>query len=142
MNGAYDAAASADPFDRTVSCLTSLIENLSSTDALRLSHEQVEEIAEGGAREVARLLLQGHLDLRARLEEARLAALDALGRAALAEGRTRLERGHRRQLATVVGTVTVTGAPCAPRTGPTITRWLLIHFMMKLKRRSLEIGQP
>jgi methionine synthase II (cobalamin-independent) len=48
MNGAYDAAASADPFDRTVSCLTSLIENLSSTDALRQSHEQVEEIAEGG----------------------------------------------------------------------------------------------
>ncbi|MCZ4510041.1 ISKra4 family transposase [Streptomyces sp. ActVer] len=60
------------------------------------------------ARELARLLLQGHFDLRARREEAELSALNAGDRAVLAAGRTRLEKGHRRQLATVVGPVTVT----------------------------------
>ncbi|MEV2235387.1 hypothetical protein AB0H69_43465 [Streptomyces phaeochromogenes] len=35
----------------------------------------MEEDAENGARELARLLLQGHFDLRARREEAELAAL-------------------------------------------------------------------
>nr|WP_107085705.1 hypothetical protein [Streptomyces acidiscabies] len=68
----------------------------------------MEEEAENGARELARLLLQGHFDLRARREEAELSALDTGGRAQLAAGRTRLEKGHRRQLATVVGPVTVT----------------------------------
>ncbi|WP_239134963.1 hypothetical protein [Streptomyces sp. SID12488] len=68
----------------------------------------MEEDAENGARELARLLLQGHFDLRARREEVELSALDTGGRAQLAAGRTRLEKGHRRQLATVVGPVTVT----------------------------------
>ncbi|MEV7888535.1 hypothetical protein ACWD3I_44435 [Streptomyces sp. NPDC002817] len=67
----------------------------------------MEEDAENGARELVRLLLQGHFDLRARREEVELAALDADGRAALAAVRTRLEKEHRRQLATGVGPVTV-----------------------------------
>jgi hypothetical protein len=108
MTGAYAAAAAADPFDRAASFLTSLIDSLSRPEALLLSHERVEEDAEQGARELARLLLQGHLDLRARREESELSALDANGRARLVAGRTRLEKGHRRQLATVVGPVTVT----------------------------------
>ncbi|MGW2706342.1 hypothetical protein [Streptomyces sp. NPDC001340] len=73
----------------------------------------MEEDTEQGARELARLLLQGHLDLRAHREEAALSALDTGGRARLAAGRTRLEKGHRRQLATVAGPVTV--ARCALR---------------------------
>ncbi|MET9565308.1 hypothetical protein [Streptomyces tauricus] len=60
------------------------------------------------ARHEARLLLQAHLDLRARHEETELTALDPYARAALAGGRTRLERGHHRELATSVGTVRVT----------------------------------
>ncbi|MES5824657.1 ISKra4 family transposase [Streptomyces sp. RG80] len=108
MTGAYAASAVADPFDRATSFLTCLIDSLSRPDALLLPHDQVEQDAENGARELARLLLQGHLDLRARREEAHLTALEAGGRAALAAGRTRLEKHHRRQLATVVGTVTVT----------------------------------
>jgi hypothetical protein len=107
MNGAYEAATAADPFARTASFLTCLISSLSSPEALQLSHEQIEEDAEAGARELARLLLQDHLDLRARTEERALTGLDAAARAALADGRTRLEKNHRRQLATVVGTVTV-----------------------------------
>ncbi|MCX4564562.1 hypothetical protein OHA02_51685 [Streptomyces phaeochromogenes] len=39
----------------------------------------MEEDAENGARELARLLLQGHFDLRARREEAELSALAAGG---------------------------------------------------------------
>ncbi|MEI5098512.1 hypothetical protein RB200_07305 [Streptomyces sp. PmtG] len=58
-------------------------------------------------RELARLLL-AHLDLRARLEEAELTALDPCSRATLAGGRTHLEHGHHRELATVLGTVQVT----------------------------------
>ncbi|MEU0649149.1 ISKra4 family transposase [Streptomyces umbrinus] len=108
MPGAYAAAAAAGPFDRAASFLTSLIDSLSRPEALLLSHERVEENAEQAARELARLLLQGHLDLRARQEEAELSTLDTDGRAALAAGRTRLEKGHRRQLATVVGPVTIT----------------------------------
>lgn len=108
MTGAYAAASVADPFDRAASFLTCLIDSLSRPDTLLLPHEQVEQDAENGARELARLLLQGHLDLRARQEEAHLSALDTGGRAALAAGRTRLEKHHRRQLATVVGTVTIT----------------------------------
>jgi hypothetical protein len=102
------AASAADPFARAASFLTCLIDSLSGPEALLLSHDRVEEDAEKGARELARLLLQGHFDLRARREEAELSALNAGGRAVLAAGRTRLEKGHRRQLATVVGTVTVT----------------------------------
>ncbi|RPE26662.1 hypothetical protein EDD90_10955 [Streptomyces sp. Ag109_O5-1] len=113
MNGAYAAAAVADPFARAASFLTSLISSLSSPEALLLSHERIEEDAETGARELARLLLQAHLDLRARAEETALRGLDTAGRAALADGRTRLEKDHRRELATVVGTVTVTR--CAQR---------------------------
>ncbi|MFI1358252.1 hypothetical protein ACH4TV_32430 [Streptomyces sp. NPDC020898] len=101
MTGAYAAAAAADPFDRAAFFLTCLIDSLSRPEALLLPHERVEEDAENGARELARLLLQGHFDLRARREEAELAVLDTGGRAQLAAGRTRLEKGHRRQLATV-----------------------------------------
>ncbi|MFI0242224.1 hypothetical protein [Streptomyces sp. NPDC016845] len=108
MNGAYAAPQAADPFDHAASCLTSLITTLSSPDALHLSHDQAEDIAETGAREVARLLPQGHLNLRAAEEAATLTSLNATGRAALAAGRTRLETGHHRQLTTTLGPVTVT----------------------------------
>lgn len=52
-------------------------------------------------RELMRQLLQDHLDLRALREETEHAA------AAAAAGRSRVERGHGRALATVVGPVTV-----------------------------------
>jgi hypothetical protein len=93
MSARYAAATTADPFDRAVSCLTSLITSLSGPDALHLSHDRVEEQAEAGAREVARLVLQGHLDLRARREEAQLSALNRAGRAAVAEAAPDWRRG-------------------------------------------------
>ncbi|MFD7342195.1 ISKra4 family transposase [Streptomyces violascens] len=104
----YEHAALADPFARAASCFTQLVAGLSGPGLLTVPHHEVEEIAAAGGREVARLLLQGHLDLRARREEAELTGRDAAARAALAGGHTRLERGHHRELATVVGTVRVT----------------------------------
>ncbi|MFD9822243.1 ISKra4 family transposase, partial [Streptomyces violascens] len=98
----------ADPFARAVSFFTQLISDLSGPAMLALPHRDVEEMAAVRGRELARLLLQAHLDLRARREEAELTALDTCSRAALAGGRTRLERGHHRELATVIGTVRVT----------------------------------
>ncbi|MFL1906036.1 hypothetical protein ACJWDR_44190 [Streptomyces tauricus] len=87
---------------------TQLICDLSGPAALALPHQDVEETAAARGRELARLLLQAHLDLRARHEEAELTALDPYARAALAGGRTRLERGHHSELATSVATVRVT----------------------------------
>lgn len=104
----YEHAAMADPFARAVSFFTQLICDLSGPAALILPHQDVEEMAAAQGRELARLLLQAHLDLRARREEAELTVLDTCSRAALAGGRTRLESGHHRELATVIGTVRVT----------------------------------
>lgn len=104
----YEQAAMADPFARAVSFFTQLTSDLSGPAALVLPHQEVEEMAAVRGRELARLLLQAHLDLRARREEAELTVLDPCSRAVLAGGRARLERGHHRELATVVGTVTVT----------------------------------
>ncbi|MFI0242037.1 ISKra4 family transposase [Streptomyces sp. NPDC016845] len=109
----YEHAAMADPFARAVSFFMQLIADLSGPDTLSLPHQVVEETAAKQGRELARLLLQAHLDLRAHREETRLRKLDGTARAALADGRTRLECGHHRELATVVGTVTV--ARCALR---------------------------
>jgi hypothetical protein len=108
MNAAYETAAAADPFDRVFSSLTSLATRLSSPEALTVTHEQAEADVEAGSRELGRLLLQAHLEWRARHEENHLSALYPQERAALAGGRSRLEKGHRRQLATVLGPVTVT----------------------------------
>lgn len=104
----YKSAAIADPFDRAASFFTSLLTDVSHPDALRLPHQVVEDLVAAGGREVARLLLQGHLDLRAEQEKRILSALDVRDRALLGRGRTCLEQGHQRELATVVGTVTVT----------------------------------
>ncbi|GHA65778.1 hypothetical protein GCM10010372_76840 [Streptomyces tauricus] len=104
----YEHAATADPFAKAVSFFTQLICDLSGPAALALPHQDVEETAAARGRELARLLLQAHLDLRARHEEAELTALDPYARAALAGGRTRLERGHHSELATSVATVRVT----------------------------------
>ncbi|MEU5438201.1 ISKra4 family transposase [Streptomyces sp. NPDC020719] len=109
----YEQAAMADPFARAVSFFTQLVADLSGPDTLILPHQVVEEIAAERGRELARLLLRAHLDLRAHREEAEMKTLDGAARAALADGRSRLEHGHHRELATVVGTVTV--SRCALR---------------------------
>jgi len=97
MNAAYETAAAADPFARVFSSLTSLATRLSSPEALTATHEQAEADVEAGSRELGRLLLQAHLEWRARHEEDHLSALGPKERAELAGGRSRLEKGHHRQ---------------------------------------------
>jgi hypothetical protein len=67
-----------------------------------LDHGGLEERLAGDGRELAWLLLQAHLDLRAAQDGRRAGVTGADGMA-----RTRAEPGHQRRLATVVGQVTV-----------------------------------
>jgi hypothetical protein len=82
-----------------------LVEDLRGSPAAGLSHDRLEELIDTRGKDVLRQLFQDHLDLRAVREERDLTA--SLARGERPEGRTRLERGHHRDLATVVGTVTV-----------------------------------
>lgn len=101
----YDTATSVGPFDISRKSFEALVAELESPVVLGFAHDRLEELIDTSGREVLRCLLQDHLDLRAAREEADLAArLQAGGRPG---GRNRLERGHCRTLATVVGTVTV-----------------------------------
>jgi hypothetical protein len=68
-----------------------------------LDHGGLEDRLAAGTRELARLLLQGHLDLRAAREERAGAVTGSDG-----VRRTRVEAGHQRVLATVFGQVRVT----------------------------------
>ena len=90
---------------------------LAGPQATGLGHAELEEQLQARIRELARQLLQDHLDVRAAREQRR-------ARVAGADGRPRLraERGHSRQLATVFGQVTVRRiayrAPGAPNVHP------------------------
>ena len=80
----------------------SLITFLDGTDAVGLSHAELEERLDRDGRELVRRLLDDHLALRA-LREQRLEQVTG------DEGvvRTRVESGHERALETVFGTVSV-----------------------------------
>lgn len=97
----YDTAVAADPFARATICFEELTGELGSPGAGRLTHDELEDLLTERGRQLMRQLLQDHLDLRALREEADHAA------AVVAAGRSRVERGHGRALATVVGPVTV-----------------------------------
>src|SRR5258708_39201533 len=99
----YDTTAPADPFARSRLRFESLVGDLSGGRAGQMTHDQLEELVEDQGRELKRQLLQDHLELRAAAEEQ---ALPAEGEARRAEGGARIERGHERGLATVVGPVT------------------------------------
>ena len=90
---------------------------LGGAQAAGLDHAALEEQVAARAREVARLLLQEHLDLRAERERRREEVTGPDG-----IRRTRAERGHGRRLATTLGPVRVTRiayrAPGAPNVHP------------------------
>jgi hypothetical protein len=94
------AAGWADPARRY---LESAVEWLDGPEAMGAGHGELEAQLQDHSREQYRLLLQGHLDERARLEKRRSAVTGADG-----VSRPRVENGHRRGLTTVFGTVTVT----------------------------------
>ena len=94
------AAGWADPARRY---LESAVEWLDGPEAMGAGHGELEARLQVHSREQYRLLLQGHLDERARLETRRSAVTGSDG-----VSRPRVENGHRRGLTTVFGTATVT----------------------------------
>ena len=90
---------------------------LDGPEAARLEHAALEEQLEARGREVLRLLLQDHLDLRAAREQRHKGVTGPDGVA-----RTRAEAGHTRPLSSVFGPVTVCRiayrAPGAPNAHP------------------------
>lgn len=98
----YGQCAGEGGFEASRGLFESMIAVLAGPEADRLTHVDLEErVAEQG-RELLRSLLQDHLDLRAEREERRRGVTSADGVA-----RPRAERGHRRSLGTVFGTVAV-----------------------------------
>ena len=98
-----------DGFDRSRAAFDELTATLASDQAGGWTHEQLEGHLETNGRELLRLLLQDHLDLRALREQHAVATgrtgpvVDAGG-----TGHRKVEPGHVRHLATVFGTVRVT----------------------------------
>jgi hypothetical protein len=83
--------------------LESVVEWLDGPEAMGAGHGELEAWLQVHSREQYRLLLQGHLDERARLEKRRSAVTGSDG-----VSRPRVENGHRRGLTTVFGPVAVT----------------------------------
>ena len=83
--------------------LESVVAWLDGPEAMGAGHGELEARLQVHSREQYRLLLQGHLDERARLEKRRSGVTGSDGVL-----RPRVENGHRRGLTTVFGPVTVT----------------------------------
>ena len=83
--------------------LESVVAWLDGPEASAAGHGELEARLQVHSREQYRLLLQGHLDERARLELRRSGVIGSDGVL-----RPRVENGHRRGLTTVFGSVTVT----------------------------------
>ena len=95
------AVAPADPFEGPRACVEELIGWLEGTEAVGLTHGQLEEQLDRRGRELLRQLYQGQLDLRA-LREQRVPVSDVEG---VRHGA--VETGHVRPLSTVFGVVEV-----------------------------------
>jgi hypothetical protein len=65
----YDTPCTADPFARSISAFETLMHTLSGSPATTWTHAELEEHLDAAGRELLRLLLQDHLDLRAGQEE-------------------------------------------------------------------------
>jgi hypothetical protein len=111
-NDACDDAAlcvlAEDAFAGSGAAFAALTATLGSAEAGGWTHDQLEEHLETGGREVLRLLLQDHLDLRA-VREQHAVTTGRIGPVADADGvgHRQVEQGHLRHLATVFGTVRV-----------------------------------
>ena len=105
---AYATIPPDDPFAVSKAMFAALAGELAGPAAGALTACELEELIDEESRTAVRQLLQDHYDLRALREEqqarkhpAQVAGTDGITR-------TRLETGHRRLLATLFGTVTVT----------------------------------
>jgi hypothetical protein len=92
-----------DAFRASRARFDEVCELLGGKDAMGLTHRELEEHLHSEGRELLRLLLQDHLDLRAAREERIPEVVDAQG-----TPRRATEADHTRPLATIFGTVTAT----------------------------------
>lgn len=107
----YVAGADVDAFAAARNSFNCLAGQLADSQTLSWSHDRLEDLLAEQGRELQRLLLQAHLDLRAEREHRAAERFRGTGAGITgADGRIRrrLESGHHRLLATVFGTVTVT----------------------------------
>jgi len=95
------AHTESDPFVPARKSFEEMLCWLEGTESACLTHAELEDQVERRGREVQRLMLQDHLDLRA-LREERVGVVGAEGVV-----HANVEPGHRRHLSTVVGTVVV-----------------------------------
>ena len=100
---ATDRPAAGDPFRRSREQLDGIVAWLGAADTDGVEHGELECRLENDGRELVRLLLQDHLDLRAAREQRLDAVADEHG-----IPRRTAERDHQRQLQSVFGEVTVT----------------------------------
>jgi hypothetical protein len=97
------ADGTGGPFARSREQLDRIIAWLGGADADGVEHGELECRLQSDGRELVRLLLQDHLDLRAAREQRLDAVSDEHG-----ASRGTVERDHQRQVASVFGEVTVT----------------------------------
>ncbi|MEU5185435.1 ISKra4 family transposase [Streptomyces longwoodensis] len=103
----YDVPSEADSFEGATKLFGTLVKDLQGPAAGELGHHDLEELIGTRGREVLRQLFQDHLQLRRRREAEAVRRCRPLVRGPEGLVRPRLEHGHRRLLATVFGTVTV-----------------------------------
>jgi hypothetical protein len=99
---AYAPTLSGGAFDRSRECFESIIGLLADPETGQHTHAELEERLSGAGRELMRLLVQDHLDLRA--DQERLPVFtgpDGIERRVV-------DKGHTRSLTTIFGSVTVT----------------------------------
>lgn len=97
------AVPGAGAFDRSRECFEQVVAGLAGSDADGLTHAELEDRLAVRGRELLRLMLQDHMDLRA-VREARRDRVVGADEVV----RSRVEAGHGRGLGTVFGPVTVT----------------------------------
>ena len=105
---AYSAVPLDDPFAVSQAMFTALAAELAGPAAAGMTAFELEELVGERGREVLLRLLQDHYDLRGIREEQQARANPAPAAGPDGITRTWLETGHRRALATLFGTVTVT----------------------------------
>src|SRR6266568_2240300 len=96
-----------DPFAASRSAFTALTVELSAEPAARLGHAELEELLDLRGRDLLRQLLQDHLELRQVREERAVRACPVAVTGADGVTRRAVETGHRRLLASILGTVVV-----------------------------------
>src|SRR5258707_7658266 len=100
----YAPIGGADPFAASMKLVTALVTELQAAEAAGLTAYELEQFVAGRGREVLRQMVQDHLYLRAAREEetAREHGAPVVGPDAIT--RRRVETGHGRPMATLVGT--------------------------------------